>query len=145
MNSIRRSFRDFHSYRWYKRHFNLFYTSFVRKFLLFSAIVTLFVLGIFFFLSYQARYSFGPVKEPQVFEVRLGEDVFSVGRHLEAQGIIQSSLPFVWQLIKEKELHSLVAGEYTVSGSQPIAEIAHMLTRGNVKEAPQDKRITFPE
>ena len=38
-----------------------------------------------------------------------------------------------------------MAGEYTVSGSQPIAEIAHMLTRGNVKEAPQDKRITFPE
>ncbi|MEK7494705.1 MAG: endolytic transglycosylase MltG [Patescibacteria group bacterium] len=117
----------------------------MRIFLIIATIVTLSVFGMFSFVSYEAKFSYGSVMTNQSFEVRLGEDAFQVSARLKEQGIIRSSVAFLWHLVKEKDVHSLVAGTYEVSGSQSIAEIAHVLTQGKIQEAAQDIRVTFPE
>lgn len=101
------------------------------------------VTAMFLFVSYQASYSHGSVLSEQRFEVRQGEDALSVGERLEQSGIVSSRYAFIWDLLRENRLHRLVAGEYALSGTLTIPEIAYLLTEG--KTVPRDTKVVFPE
>ena len=115
----------------------------MRKLIIFSVFVTAVVTGIFLFVSYQASYSHGFASAEQRFEVRPGDDALSVGARLEEAGIVSSRFAFVWDLLRENRLHSLVAGEYALSGTLTIPEIAYLLAEGKV--VPKDVKVVFPE
>jgi UPF0755 protein len=115
----------------------------MRKFILFSVFVTAAVTGVFLFVSYQASYSHGFAAAEQRFEVRQGDNALSAGTRLEEAGIVSSRFAFVWHLLRENRLHSLVAGEYALRGTLTIPEIVYLLTEGKV--VPKDVKVVFPE
>lgn len=115
----------------------------MRPFLIFSSIISVCVVGLFLFVSYQAEHSHGFSKQEQQFEVMQGDDALALGERLEQSGIITSRFAFVWHLLREGNLHHLVAGEYLLSGTLSIPEVAFLITEGKVVS--QDIKVTFPE
>lgn len=115
----------------------------MRTFLIIAFVLSLVTFGGFLYLSSAAEYSHGISKEEQRFEVKQGEDIFSLSKRLEKSGLIASRYAFLWHIAREGKAHSLVAGTYALSGNLTIAEITFMMTEG--KTVPCDIRITFPE
>lgn len=115
----------------------------MRTFLVIALILSALTFGSFLSLSFMAEQSHGISKQEQRFEVKQGEDIFSLSRRLEASGIIASRYAFLWHIVREGKTHSLVAGTYGLSGNLSIREIVFLVTEGKV--LPRDIRITFPE
>ncbi len=115
----------------------------MRIFLIIAVVLSLITLGCFLYLSSVAKYSHGISREEQRFEVKPGENVFSLSQRLEDDGLIASRYAFLWHLTLEGKTRGLVAGTYGLSGTLSIADIALMITEG--KTLPRDIRITFPE
>src|SRR3989338_133800 len=115
----------------------------MRTFLFIALLFSLLTFGGFFYLSYSASHSHGIGRQIQRFEVRQGENMFSLAERLEAVGLISSRYVFLWHLVREKKTRDLVAGAYSLSGNLSVAEIALLITEG--KTAPRDIHVTFPE
>lgn len=114
------------------------------RFFLFVAIF-LSVLGVSFFLfgSYATDHLTGAVKEEQRFEVRQNENILTLGKRLEESKIIFSRYTFVWYFFHEEKSRQLIAGQYALSGSLTVPELAVILTSG--KTISRDIKVTFPE
>jgi UPF0755 protein len=120
-----------------------FHFFFVRKFLLFSGVLTLCIIGAFFFLSYQVTSSHGAFLGEKTFEVRPGENALVLGERLQEEKLISSRFAFAWYLLRQNKLHTLIAGTYNLSGRLTIPEIALFITEGDVVS--HDIKVTFPE
>ncbi|MDP3957258.1 MAG: endolytic transglycosylase MltG [bacterium] len=115
----------------------------MRTFLFIALLLSLLTFGGFFYLSYAAQHSHGVSRQVQRFEVKQGENIFSLAERLEAAGLISSRYVFMWHLVREQKTHNLVAGTYGLSGNLSVADMALMITEG--KTIPRDVRVTFPE
>jgi UPF0755 protein len=115
----------------------------VRLFLWISSAVSVVVTVIFLIVSYQSVSSYGAAKETQRFEVRSGEDAYSVATRLAQADIVASRFAFLWYLQSHGALHGLVAGEYELSGVLSNAEVADALMNGRI--VTKDIKVTFPE
>lgn len=115
----------------------------MRPFIIFSAVIVFGAAVVFLGLSYEATYSRGMTKQPQRFEVKSGENAWVLSERLEQSGFISSRIVFLWELARERKLHSLVAGAYSLRGDFPIPEIILRISEGQT--LPRDIRVTFPE
>lgn len=92
---------------------------------------------------YATDHLTGSVKGEQRFEVSVGENALALGARLERQGIIFSRFAFLWYLVHEEKNNQIIAGQYALSGSLTIPEIALIVTSG--KTISRDVKVTFPE
>ncbi|OGI24781.1 MAG: hypothetical protein A3E38_01125 [Candidatus Moranbacteria bacterium RIFCSPHIGHO2_12_FULL_54_9] len=115
----------------------------MRLFLIIALAFSLLTFGGFSYLSFVAEHSHGISRAEQRFEVRSGEDIFSLARRLSDAELIASRPALLWYLVRAGKTHNLVAGTYALSGNLTIAEIAFMVTEGKIVS--RDIRITFPE
>ncbi len=115
----------------------------MKKFIFFALGVSILSGAAFLIVAYQATYSHGSSQEERRFEVRPGENALTLGERLENERIISSRYAFVWHLLSKNRLHSLVAGEYLLSGRFSLPEIAFFITEG--KTVSRDVKVTFPE
>ncbi len=101
--------------------------------------------GVSFFVfgMYATNHFTGSVTGAQRFEVKTGENALVLGARLEQSGIIFSRYAFLWHLFHEQKTRQLVAGQYELSGSLTIPEIALVVTSG--KTVSRDIKVTFPE
>jgi len=96
-------------------------------------ITAILIIFLFIFGAISLFYFFLPVSQEQtekVFEVKKGESVFEIAKHLEEAGLIKNKYSFVFFTIlrgKEKELK---AGRYILSPSMTLQEILDILSKG---------------
>lgn len=115
----------------------------MRVFILIAVTLSLAV-GLFFLFGLYATSHFtGAVKGEQRFEVFPGENALELGTRLEQQGIVFSRFAFFWYLVHAEKNHQIVAGQYALSGSLTVPEIALIVTAG--KTISRDIKVTFPE
>ena len=78
------------------------------------------------------------------FMIESGQGAKSIGANLESDGLISNDLFFNYYLWRAKAANLLQAGEYELSPSMTIPEIAEIFMEGRVKFDP-GVRITIPE
>lgn len=105
--------------------------------------MTAVIVSVFAFVSYEAEHSRGIASGETVISFEKGETVPALARDLKGKGIIRYETPFLYHLWKEDLWRKLQAGDYLLSGDQPIAEIALKIVRGETVE--KGIKITFPE
>lgn len=66
------------------------------------------------------------------FTIQSGENFLSVGQDLASRHVVSSALTFEAYLVLTRSEHHLVAGEYVLSPSMSVAQIAQVLTGGKV-------------
>ncbi|MDP2837900.1 MAG: endolytic transglycosylase MltG [Candidatus Moranbacteria bacterium] len=115
----------------------------MRPFLFVAIFLSVLGAGFFLFGSYATDHFTGAVKTEQRFEVRQNENILTLGTRLEESGIIYSRYTFVWYFVHEEKTRQLIAGQYALSGSLTVPELAVILTSG--KTVSRDIKITFPE
>ncbi len=115
----------------------------MKKFLLIAACLTFGILGFFFWLEQTAESTKNKQSETVVFEVLAGDDAFTIGTRLENEELVHTRYAFLWNLARERKLHSFVAGRYRLAPHLTVAEIAGTLTGGGALS--RDIRLTFPE
>ena len=108
------------------------------------AVILSFLVAVFFVFGWYATDHFtGSMPTAQRFIVSPNENAFALGGRLEQSGIVFSRYTFLWYLVHEEKTHSIIAGEYLLSGSLTTPEIALILTSG--KTISTDVKVTFPE
>ncbi len=115
----------------------------MRIFILIAALLSVAAVFFFSFGFYATSHFTGSVKEEQRFEVLAGENALTLGTRLEERGIIFSRFTFLWYLVHEEKTRKVIAGQYTLSGSLTVPEIALIITSG--KTVSRDIKVTFPE
>ena len=115
----------------------------MRVFIFIAIILSTAVAAFFVFGQYATDHFTGTLSANQRFEVKSGEDAFTLGKRLEESGIVFSQYAFLWYLFHEQKTHQVIAGTYLLSGSLTIPEIATLVTTG--KTVSRDIKITFPE
>lgn len=115
----------------------------MRFFIIIALFFTIGAAAFFVFGTYATNHFTGPVPSEQRFEVKPGENAMTLGTRLEQSGIVFSRYAFYWYLFHEEKMRDIVAGQYALSGSLTIPEIALLLTSG--KTISTDIRVTFPE
>jgi len=115
----------------------------MRGLLLFSSILSFFVIGVFLVLFYTEDHSYGSRKDVQVFVVNEGDNVLTLSKKLEDAQLVFSQYVFMWHLARIGKTHTLVAGAYSLSGNLSPSEIAFLITEGKVMS--RDVKVTFPE
>jgi UPF0755 protein len=115
----------------------------VKKIFLGVLIVTVFIVGGFFFFWYGENKATGNLTENLLFVVEKGEPASSVASRLEEAGAIQSKYIFLAHLAKEGQRNKLQQGVYTVSPTDTVVMIASRMVNGEITRT--DIRVTFPE
>ena len=115
----------------------------MRLFITIAASFTFFVAVFFVGGTYATNHFTGSVPSEQRFDVNPGENALVLGTRLEHSGVVFSRYAFFWYLFHEQKTKNIIAGQYVVSGSLTIPEIALLLTSG--KTISTDIRLTFPE
>lgn len=115
----------------------------MRTFLFIASLLSLFAVGFFFFGSYATNHFTGSLKGEQRFEVKTNENILTLGTRLELSGLVFSRYTFVWYMFHEEKSRRIIAGEYLLSGTLTIPELAVLLTTG--KTVSHDIKVTFPE
>lgn len=109
--------------------------------------IVLIVIGLalasFLYVSHQISFSHGQGNEKRNFRVNPGENVFQIGEKLESQGFISHKEYFVFYMWKESLRKSILAGDYVLTGTMAIPEIARVVIQGDVVS--RSVTITFPE
>ena len=108
-----------------------------------AIVLSLLGLSFFAFGFYATNHITGSVKTEQRFDVQAGENAYALGIRLEQSGIVFSRFTFLWYLFHEQKTHQIVAGQYLLSGSLTVPEIAILITTG--KTVSRDIKVTFPE
>lgn len=115
----------------------------MKRTLLFSAIITFLLVAVFGWLLFEEHQSSQKLTKETQFVVRPGDQIRTVAKRLEDQGLITSQYAFLWHLAKSNDLRHVAAGTYTVMPGDTTGDIAGRL--GNAEVTTTDIRITFPE
>ncbi len=106
-------------------------------------IITLGIVGTFFFFWYGENKSTTSLTEETLFVVEAGESAGSVAERLKAMGGIQSKYVFLGHLAKTGQKTKLQKGIYTLYPTDTVVAIADRMSRGEITRT--DIRVTFPE
>ncbi len=113
---------------------------FNKKILLFVVVLLVVISGIFYFRN-QVYYSRGDYAGEKMFEIAKGEGNALIASKLEEGGLVSRKIYFYYYLRTRGLLNKIMPGEYQLSGSMTIPEIAHIITNPGQMFA----KITFPE
>lgn len=115
----------------------------LKRFLLGVVFVCVLAAAGFLYISYAIDHSRGENTDSQVIQIKKGDNVFDVAKTLDDANVIASKWYFVALILEKKLHHSLVAGEYELSGAQSLSDIADTVTKGEVVK--QGVTVVFPE
>ena len=107
-------------------------------------IIAILIISLFIFGSTSLFYFSLPVSREQtekVFEVKKGESIFDIAKHLEEEGFIKNKYLFVCLTILRGKERQLKAGKYILSPSMTLQEILDILSKGKTPIV----KITIPE
>lgn len=68
----------------------------------------------------------------KVFIIEQGQSIKEIARNLEQKGLIKDDILFIFYLLIRNDLRQLQAGEYLLSPSMNVSEIAKKITLGDV-------------
>ena len=101
----------------------------MRKFI--SILLILFLLGVFLYQgAYLPKSPFSV--EGKLFSIERGQNVFQIAENLEREGLIKNKYFFDFYVFLKGVQRKLQAGEYELSPSMSIAEIAKKIILGDV-------------
>ncbi len=87
------------------------------------------------FLVYSQFYgSHSLEQEPKIFIVQKGENLAQIAQNLEKQGFIKMKLFFKFYVFLQEGERLLKAGEYSLSPSMSVSQIAEKLIKGETSE-----------
>ena len=112
------------------------------KILLFLIIFSGLLTGGYFFILNQINTPVSGQFKEQSFVIEKGESLKEIGEHLEKEGLINQDYWFKFYVLGKGWAGRLQAGEYTLSPSMSILEIAENLAGGKTVS---DISITIPE
>ncbi|OGZ37313.1 MAG: hypothetical protein A3D38_00115 [Candidatus Portnoybacteria bacterium RIFCSPHIGHO2_02_FULL_40_23] len=112
------------------------------KILLFLIIFSGLLTGGYFFILNQINTPVSGQFKEQSFVIEKGESLKEIGEHLEKEGLINQDYWFKFYVLGKGWAGRLQAGEYTLSPSMSILEIAENLAEGKTIS---DISITIPE
>lgn len=115
----------------------------MKKIFLGVVIITVGIVGGFFFFWYGENKSTGSLTEDTIFVVEPGEASSTVAEKLKEQGAIQSKYIFLAHLAKNGNRNKLQQGRYTITPTDTVVSIADRMIKGEVTRT--DVSITFPE
>lgn len=113
----------------------------LRKKIIIVLVITLAIIGNFFYIYNQIYFSHGTRNSNKIFNIEKGEGNSSIAKNLKAEGIISQKIYF-WLYLKSHNLmNKIYPGAYLLNGNLTIPEIATLITN------PQKSfvSITFPE
>jgi len=94
-------------------------------------IVLFFVIGVFFWQGIYLPKS-SVLTEEKIFLVEKGENLFQIAENLEKEDLIKNRFFFNFYVLIKGAQGKLQAGEYSLSPSMNIAEIAEKIILGNI-------------
>ncbi len=97
----------------------------------------------FWYWDGQVEEARGSKKAVTTFVVAKGEGARAIAERLEQEGIIESKLPFLYYVMRSNLQDKIQSGNYELSGTFSIPEIAERLIEGKV--IPPGVKVTFPE
>lgn len=97
----------------------------------------------FFVLGYGIDHPLRAAAAPRVVSIPRGTGSGKIGELLEAEGLIRHRYLWYYYLWRRGVSHKLQAGEYELSASMTIPQIAEKILGGNVVY--RERRITIPE
>jgi UPF0755 protein len=113
----------------------------MKKFLIFLVSIGLLLLGGFFYLQNSVNYSHGKNKQVIIFKIEKGDGNAKVAQKLTDSGLISEKLYFYYYVRSQNLINKILPGEYELSGSMTIPEIALTITQ----EKKDFISITFQE
>lgn len=117
-----------------------------KRFILFSSSIFLFVLflvGGYFYINCQINTPLRSDLPGKTFSIKSGESLEEIADNLEKEELIRSSFWFSLYVLYKGWAGHLLAGEYNLSPSLTVPEIALKITDGQIN--PSEVRITIPE
>lgn len=112
----------------------------MKKKIIFSTIFILF-LGLFFLWQGIYLPKSSALVEEKLFLVEKGQSLFQIGENLEKEGLIKNKFFFDFYLFLKEAQKKLQAGEYLISPSESIAEVAKKIISGDTARI----SVTIPE
>ena len=104
-------------------------------------ILILIVIGGLFYFKSEVYYSHGSYSGQKLFTISQGEGNADISGRLEAEGFVAGKYYFYYYLRTHGLLNQIMPGDYQLSGSLTIPEIAHIITNAQEKFV----KVTFPE
>jgi UPF0755 protein len=101
------------------------------------------LLGGYFFIHYQITTPVSQQFQEQTFIVQKGESLRQISQHLEKEGLINQDYWFKFYVLMKGWAAHLQAGEYLLSPSMDISQIAQKIVKGEAIS--QDIQVTIPE
>ncbi len=108
---------------------------------LISAVAFLVIVTSVFYFRYQVYYSHGNSDKQVLFEIKKGEGNTEIATNLEKAELIFGKIYFYYYLRSHDLLSRIMPGDYSLSGSMTIPEIAAVIT----EKRDDSIRVTFPE
>ena len=112
----------------------------MKKKIIFSTIFILFF-GLFFLWQGIYLPKSSALVEEKLFLVEKGQSLFQIGENLEKEGLIKNKFFFDFYLFLKEAQKKLQAGEYLISPSESIAEVAKKIISGDTARI----SVTIPE
>lgn len=109
-----------------------------------TEIIAILIIFIFIFGAISLFYLSLPVAREQtekVFEIKKGESIFEIAKHLEEEGFIKNRYLFVGLAVLRGKERQLKAAKYILSPSMTPQEILDILSKGKTPVV----KITIPE
>jgi UPF0755 protein len=106
-----------------------------------AIVIILIAIGGLFYFRNEVYYSHGSYAGQKTFTISQGEGNAEIAGRLAAEGLISGKYYFYYYIRTHGLLNKIMPGDYQLSGSLTIPEIAHIIT--NVQE--KFVKITFPE
>lgn len=113
----------------------------MKKLIIFLVSSGLFLLGGFFYSFNQVNHSHGKNKEISIFTIEKGDSNAKVAQKLIDSGLISRKIYFYYYVRSKNLINKILPGEYSLSGTMTIPEIALTITR----EKKDFVSITFQE
>lgn len=115
----------------------------MKKIFLAVLILTVLIIGGFFFFWYGENKSTGSLTADILFVIEPGEPAQSVAARLKSEGAIQSKNIFLAHLAKTGKRGKLQKGIYTITPTDTVVTIAERMVNGEITRT--DIKVTFPE
>lgn len=112
------------------------------KIFLFLLIISSLLIGGYFFIHKQINTPASNQPQEQNFIIKKGESLKEISSHLEEQGLINQDYWFKFYVLTKGWAARLQAGEYILSPSMTISEIAESMVMGKTV---LDIQVTVPE
>ena len=119
------------------------------KITIFLAVLLILLTGCFFYLSYKINTPLNKQVKiaavDKVFVVAAGDGVFDIGPKLQNADLISHRFWFISFVLTRGWGTRLQAGQYSLSASLSIPEIATKFVRGQVIDVENDITVTIPK